>query len=175
MTEFPYAARSAAIRAELRAKLEAQKALFYGVKPERRKVLAETVVEGKLVSQWAGDIELLVSMADDEHRAQGKLVVLDMSEHFPAAAVEAYNLWVETGRPTEYDDTAHKLQRLRDESEKFAALAINDDNKADKFEAMKNAKKTAQHRKYAQTNRDKAAKFLAEAEALEIEYRKEHP
>jgi len=173
---FNYSERSAAVRANLQAKREEQKHLFgQAPKVEQPKVLAEMFVLGKTVADWAKEVASLMEMADDQRRATGKLVVLDMSEHFPATVVYAVERWEAAGRPTEYDDTAHKLQRLRDEAEKYAALAINDDNKAEKFEELKNAKKVAQHRKYAQTNRDKAAKFLEQAETLAAEYKKEHP
>jgi len=173
---FPYAQRSVEVRAAVLAKLAAQKAAFeHQPKVERPKVLAEMAVLGKTVAEWEKEVALLEEMYDDQRRATGKLEVLDMSEHFPAMVGYAVEQWRAAGRPTEYDETASRLARMRDEAEKWAKLAVTEDGKVEKFEEMKNEKKAAQHRKYAQTNRDKAAKFLAEAEALEIEYRKEHP
>lgn len=173
---FPYIQRSAEVRTKVQAKLAAQKAAYeHQPKVERPKVLAEMAVLGKTVAEWEKEVALLEEMYDDQRRATGKLEVLDMVEHFHPQVTFAVYAWRDAGKPTEYDETASRLARMRDEAEKWAALAITEDGKVQKFEEMKNEKKAAQHRKYAQTNRDKAAKFLAEAEALEIEYRKEHP
>lgn len=171
---FPYAKRSEEILAAHRAKYAAMRAALGERKPKPR-TLAETIVEGRMVKDWDKDVIALEEAADDQRRATGKLVIVDSQEHMPPDASAAVSHWRSLGRPTEYDETANVLKRLRDEGEKYNALAINDDGKAEKFKEMKNEKKAAQHRKYAQTNRDKAAKFFAEAEQVEAEYRKEHP
>jgi hypothetical protein len=171
---YPYAQRAAEIRAAQQAKYTAMRAALGERKPKAR-TLAETIVEGRMVKDWDVDVTKLEEDADDVRRETGKLVVVDSSAHMPSAASAAVEHWRALGRPTEYDETANKLQRLRDEAEKWAKLAVNDDDKADKFDEMKNEKKAGQHRKYAQTNREKAAKFLAEAEQVAAEYKKEHP
>lgn len=175
-TPFPYAERSIAVRAAIQAKLAADKLAFISLPSTPRvKVLAETVVEGRRVDEWDKDIFALEDAADDQRRATGKLVVLDFAEHFPAKAAAAVAQWRGAGRPTEFDEAAAAIQKARDEAEKWAKLAVTEDGKVEKFEEMKNAKKAEQHRRYAQTNRDKAAKFLAQAETLYTEWKKEHP
>lgn len=167
-------------RDEGRAKLAAQKA-YIEPGPPQPKYLAETTVEGKSVAAWASEVEMLEEMVDDERiallRSNGVrncVPVLDMVEHFPGLATDAVSRWKASGCPTEYDEVANKLARLRAEADKYTAFASIEDGKVKRYEENRDLKKMGQHRKYAQTSRDKAAAFLAEAEKLANEYQKEH-
>jgi hypothetical protein len=171
---FPYAQRSAEIRAAQQAKYTAMRASLAPRQP-RARTLGETIVEGRMVKEWDIEVTKMEEAADDQRRETGKLVVVDSSAHFPPAASEAVAHWRALGRPTEYDETAAVLKRLRDEAEKNITFASLEDDRVKQFEEMKNDKKVAQHRKYAATNRAKAAKLFAEAEKVAADYKKEHP
>jgi len=170
---FPYAQRSAEIRAAQQAKHSAMRASLPPRTPKPR-TLAETIVEGRMVKEWNVDVAALEEAADDQRRETGKLVVVDSSAHIPPAASAAVAHWRALGRPTEYDETASVLKRLREEAEKHVTFASLEDDRVRQFEEMKNDKKAAQHRKYAETNRAKAAKLFAEAEKVSADYLKEH-
>jgi hypothetical protein len=173
---FPYRERSEATKATIYAKLAADKAAFYNKpKADQPRVLGEMAVLGKTVAEWDKEVALLEEMFDDQRRATGKLETLDVAEHFPAMVSYAVSRWRAAGKPTEYNETAAKLAKLREEAEKHAALAVLQDDTAKRHDEARNTKKAATCRKVAQTQREKAAKFLAEAEALAIEYKKEHP
>jgi hypothetical protein len=171
---YPYAQRSIEIRAQFAAKRSAMLAAQPERKP-RERTLAETIVDGRMVQDWEKDVTALEEAADDQRRATSKLVVMDSTEHLPPAASAAVAHWRALGRPTEYDETASVLKRLREEAEKHLTFAGLEDDPVKQFDEMKNDKKAAQHRKYAETNREKAAKFFAEADAVAAKYKEEHP
>lgn len=171
---FPYAKRSQEIRDAVRAEQAARAAARTTHEPKPR-TLAETIVDGRMVKDWAADVTALEEASDDQRRETGVLVVVDSTEHLPPAASAAVAHWRALGEPTEYDETANVLKRLRDEAEKYTNFAALEDDRVRQFEEMKNEKKAVMHRKYAETNRAKAAKFFAEAEQVAAEYKKEHP
>jgi hypothetical protein len=171
---FTYAKRAAEIRAAHQTKYAAMRASLGERKPKTR-TLAETVVEGRMVKEWDVDVAKMEADADDLRRETGKLTIVDSAAHLPPAASAAVAHWRALGRPTEYDETANVLKRLRDEAEKHLTFALLEDDRVKQFEEMQNDKKAAQHRKYAETNRTKAAKFFAEAEQVAADYKTEHP
>ncbi len=181
MTNFPYAKRSEQVKKAIRERLEAQKAAFGDPVPQP-KFLAETLVEGRTVADWAKDMDALVERVGDERLALLRnddnhqvIPVVDMTEQFSPAASNAVSLWRQHGSHTEFDETKARIDGIREKAEAQQALAAMEDNMAQELEGLGKPKKAEQHSRYAITHREKATKLFEEAEAVRIAWKKEHP
>jgi hypothetical protein len=165
-----------ALIAAKRAALAAQREEFARAQPKKpAEVIAETVIEGRTVAEWSVDVDALDEAANDQARESRSVVVVDVTDTLPAAAVAAVHRWRAAGSPTEFSNAKEAIEAVRAEAEKHQALAVVEDGKAERAESLSDEKTAAQHRRYAATQRNKAAKFFTQAEKMLAEWKREHP
>jgi hypothetical protein len=138
-------------------------------------VVAETIVQGKTVAEWAAHVEALTESAEAARVDRTKLLLIDLTDTLPPGVQAALDAWRRAGKPTEFTDTRSRIERERAEGEKHAALANLELSKAKDAEECGTKKKVEQHTRYAARERAKADKHFAEAERLLAEWKKEHP
>lgn len=137
--------------------------------------VAETVVEGKSVAAWSTKLDAVMEAAENIYLETRRFVVIDLTKDFPGAVCAAVRQWKAAGKPTEFSETQKEVDRLRKQADTQSALAQLEDSKVRDAEKVGKPREAKQHRAYAASNREKAARFLEQADEVVAVWTKAHP